>query len=110
MRVLAENAERHLVGDRLARDRGAGIEQGLHDPGVAGRRSGEARPVRIATAGRHTRNIDQILDRETEAGKRSRRGTGHMRARARHKSFGRGHDAFRSCQLPPGTAANKALV
>ena len=110
MRVLAENAERHFVGDRLAHDRGAGIEQGLHDPCVTGRRWGEARPVGIAATGRHTGDVDQILDRETKAGERPRRRTRHMRARARHKSFGRGHDAFRSCQVPPGTAANKALV
>src|SRR5438270_5753556 len=70
-RVLPENAERHLVGDRLADQIGAGIEQSLHGPGVAfGNRVG-ARPIRVAAAGRMASDIEQILRRKGQSGERA---------------------------------------
>ena len=54
-RVLAEDAERDLVGDGLADQRGAGVEQPLHRPGVARRDRMLSRPVRVAAAGRNAR-------------------------------------------------------
>src|SRR5437588_11154852 len=66
-RVLAEDAERNFVGDGLADQLGAGVEQGLHRPGMPGRDRVAARPIRVAAAGRTTGDIEQVLGREAEA-------------------------------------------
>src|SRR5438270_7905603 len=70
-RVLPENAERHLVGDRLADQIGAGIEQSLHGPGVALRHRIGARPIRVAAARRMSGDIEQILRRKGQSGERA---------------------------------------
>src|SRR5205814_278980 len=70
-RVLPENAERDLVGDRLADQIGAGIEQSLHGPGVAFRNRIGARPIRVAAAGRMAGDVEQILRRKGQAGERA---------------------------------------
>ena len=70
-RVLAEDAERHLVGDRLADQRGPGVEQRLHGPGVPRGHRMVPRPVRIAAAGRMARDVEEVLRGEGEAGQRT---------------------------------------
>ena len=66
-RVLAQDAQRDLVGDGLADQRRAGIEQRLHRPGMPCRHRMRARPVVIAAAGRMAGDIEQVLRREGEA-------------------------------------------
>ena len=62
--ALAENAERHLIGDRLADQRRARFQQCFDGPGVAVGRGIRARPVRVAAAGRQAGHIEQVLGRE----------------------------------------------
>ena len=70
----AKNAERYLVCDGLADQRGTGIEQRLHSPGMLRWHRIGARPVVIATAGGHASNVEQILGSEAESAERATRG------------------------------------
>ena len=71
--VLAQDAERDLVGDGLADQRGAGVEQRLHRPGMLRRDRPAGRPVVVAAAGRHARHVEQVLGGEGEARRAGRR-------------------------------------
>ena len=87
--VLAEDAERHLVGDGLADQGRAGIEQPLHGPGVARRDRILPRPVRVAAAGRMPGDVEQILGGEGQAGERTVRRTGDAQAGRRRTGSSR---------------------
>src|SRR5215475_9300520 len=84
-RVLAEDAERDLVGDRLADQRAAGIEQPLYRPGVSARHRVGARPVRIAATGRMASDIEQILGCECQPRERTAGATLDTKALLRHE-------------------------
>ena len=71
--VLAQDAERDLVGDGLADQRGAGVEQRLHRPGMPRRHRPAGRPVVVAAAGRHAGHVEQVLGGEGEAVRAGRR-------------------------------------
>src|SRR5262249_48198859 len=80
--VLAQDAERDLVGDGLADQRGAGVEQGLHGPGMTLWNWPAGRPVVVAAAGRNAGYVEQILGREGQAGERPARPAVDPHARA----------------------------
>ena len=69
-RVLAEDAERDLVGNGLADKGRAGVEQGLYRPGMPLRNRVRAHPIGVAAAGRTAGDIEQILGREGQPGER----------------------------------------
>ena len=69
--VLAEDPERDLVGDRLADQRRAGVEQALDRPGMARRDRMLSRPVRVAAAGRVAGDVEEILGGERQPGERA---------------------------------------
>src|SRR3954453_19924005 len=84
-RVFFQYAERDLVGDRLADQLGADVEQRLHRPGVSLRNWMGPGPIRIAATGRATGDIEQILGREGQAGKRPAGAPGDPEKLAGHK-------------------------
>ena len=86
-RVLAEDAERNFVGDGLADKGRAGVEQGLHRPGMPLRHLVGARPVGVAAAGRIPCDIEQILAGKGQTGELSARSPLDMYARTGHKSI-----------------------
>ncbi len=67
-RTVAEDVERNLVGDGLADERRAGIQQTLHRPGVTGLQRPVARPIGIAAARRATGDVEQVLGGESQPG------------------------------------------
>ena len=71
--VFPQDPQRHLVRRGLADDAGTGLQQPVHDPGMRSRYRVCPLPVRIAAAGRHPGNVDQILDREGQAIERAPR-------------------------------------
>jgi hypothetical protein len=87
--ILAQNAERYLVGDGLADQSRAGIEQRLHRPGVARRHRVRARPVVVAAAGGVARDVEQIFRREGETVQRAMRRTLDGDARSGDKGVDR---------------------
>ena len=99
-RVLAEDAERHLVGDRLADQRGAGVQQPLHGPGVACGHRILPGPVRIAAARRVARDVEKVLDGERQAGQRTVRRPGNAHARTGDEGAGHGGILRDRARLP----------
>ncbi len=85
-RVLADDAERNLVGDGLADQGCPGIEQPLHRPGMPRRDRVVFRPVGIAAPGRMAGDIEQILSRKGEPGKRPARPAVDVDARTGNES------------------------
>jgi peptidyl-prolyl cis-trans isomerase A (cyclophilin A) len=88
VRVLAVHRERQLVGDRLADEMRAGIEQALH-----GRRRGGLDPRHrqhegLAAAGRVAGDVEQVLDGERQPRERPRRGVRDRRIGIRHEGAG----------------------
>ncbi len=107
--ILAEDAERDLVGDGLADQARAGVEQALHGPGVARRDGMRPAPVRVAAAGRVAGHVEQILGRERQAGERAARSAGDTQHRAGHEGTGhveRSPDGDHAA--PTGGAASRA--
>ena len=73
MRVRAGQAERELVGVRLADHIRPGVEQPAHGGGVSrgGRRVIQER--RVPRPGRDPRDVDHVLDRKRDAAQRATR-------------------------------------
>src|SRR5262249_26054847 len=69
--VLAQDAERYFIGDGLADECRAGVEQGLHGPCMPGRQRILPRPVGVAATRGITGDVEQILCRKSKAGKRA---------------------------------------
>src|SRR3954465_15123447 len=108
-RVFSQYAERDLVGDRLADQLGAGVEQRLHRPGVSFRNWMGPGPIRVAAAGRTAGDIEQILGREGQAGKRPAGAPGDPEPLARDKGAeivaGIAHPFTSTCRRFAGPAA-----
>jgi hypothetical protein len=68
--VFAQDAKRDLIGDRLADQRGAGIEQRLNGPCVLVGHRMPARPVMIAASRRLACDIEEVLGGEGETRER----------------------------------------
>src|SRR3954469_20665039 len=108
-RVFSQYAERDLVGDRLADQLGAGVEQRLHRPGVSFRNWMGPGPIRVAAAGRTAGDIEQILGREGQAGKRPAGAPGDPEPLARDKGAeivaGIAHPFTSTCRRGAGSAS-----
>src|SRR5687768_5516321 len=70
MMVLAVEAPGDLVGMRFADEPGAGIQQQVDDGRARHRYAVAAEPVRTACSRRHAGHVEEVLDREGEAGER----------------------------------------
>jgi len=63
---LAQDAERDLVGDRLADQRGAASSSVCTAQACRVGKERAGRPIVVAAAGRHARNVEQVLGGEAE--------------------------------------------
>ena len=106
--VLAQDAERDLVGDGLADQRRAGVEQALHRPGVPRRNRVLPRPVRVPAAGRMPRDVEEVLGRERQAGERAAGGAGDPYRRAGDEGGHGGHGDSGDSDAAAGAASSRA--